>query len=61
MTPHFYTTLTNYLLHSHSVQNIDELLKVAHKILDEYNLTTIKVVTENDEFTISKPPNLDFV
>ena len=61
MTPHFYNPLTNYLLHSQSVQNIDELHEVAHQILDEYNLTTIKVVTENDEFTISKPPNLDFV
>lgn len=57
MTTTFYLPLTNYLIHTQEVQTIDDLHNLAHQILDEFNLKTVRVITENDDFTINLPPN----
>jgi len=55
MTTNFYLPITNYLIHTQEV-----------KTIDEFNIKTVRVLTENDDFTINLPPdyyisNLDSV
>ena len=55
MTATFKLPLTKYVLHVQEVKTIDALHKVAHKVLEEFKLRSILVITENDNYTINKP------